>query len=88
MKQRLRAVALSAAASLSAVGVVAWMSLQVGPESAPQMAMQQPDLRPVSVQIKPKSNDYLMAHQEFSPSTDMSGGASYIRTVAYSPEKR
>ena len=88
VKQRLRAVALSAAASLSAVGVVAWMSLQVGPESAPQMAMQQPDLRPVSVQIKPKSNDYLMAHQEFSPSTDMSGGASYIRTVAYSPEKR
>jgi len=88
VKQKIRTVALSAAASLLAVGVVAWMSLQVSPEAAPQMAMQQPDLRPVNEQIKPKSNDYLMAHQEFSPSTDMSGGASYIRTVAYSPDKK
>ena len=88
VKQKLHAVALSAAASLVAVGVVAWMSLQVSPEAATQMAMQQPDLRPVSAQIKSKSNDYLMAHQEFSPSTDMSGGASYIRTVAYSPDKK
>ncbi len=88
VKQKVRAVALSAAASLAAAGVVAWMSLQIGPEAAPQMAMQQPDLRPVSAQIKPKSNDYLMAHQEFSPSANMSGGASYIRTVAYSPDKK
>jgi len=88
VKQKMRTVALSAAASLAAAGVVAWMSLQIGPEAAPQMAMQQPDLRPVSAQIKPKSNDYLMAHQEFSPSTNMSGGASYIRTVAYSPDKK
>jgi len=88
VQQKIRTVALSAAASLLAVGVVAWMSLQVSPEAAPQMAMQQSDLRPASGQIKPKSNDYLMAHQEFSPSTDMSGGASYIRTVAYSPDKK
>jgi sigma-E factor negative regulatory protein RseA len=88
VKQKMRAVALSAAASLAAAGVVAWMSLQVGPEAAPQMAMQQSELRPASAQIKPKSNDYLMAHQEFSPSTHMSGGASYIRTVAYSPDKK
>ncbi|MDP4027962.1 MAG: sigma-E factor negative regulatory protein [Gallionella sp.] len=88
VKQKIRTVALSAAASLLAVGVVAWMSLQVSPEAAPQMAMQQSDLRPVNDQIKPKSNDYLMAHQEFSPSTDMSGGASYIRTVAYSSDKK
>lgn len=88
VKQKMRAVALSAAASLAAAGVVAWMSLQVGSETAPQVAMQQSDLRPASAQIKPKSNDYLMAHQEFSPSTHMSGGASYIRTVAYSPDKK
>lgn len=88
VKQKMRAVALSAAASLAAAGVVAWMSLQVGSETAPQMAMQQHELRPVGAQIKPRSNDYLMAHQEFSPSTHMSGGASYIRTVAYSPDKK
>lgn len=88
VKQKMRTVALSAAASLAAVGVVAWMSAQVAPEASPQMAMQQTALRPASVQIKPKSNDYLMAHQEFSPGTDMSGGASYIRTVAYGSDEK
>ena len=89
VRQRIRAVALSAAASLAAIGVVAWMSLQVGPEVAPQMAMQQQsEIRPVNAPIQGKSNDYLMAHQEFSPSTDMSGGAYYIRTVSYSADER
>lgn len=88
VKQKVRTFALSAAASLVAVGVVAWMSLQVSPETSPQLAMQQSALRPASVQIKSKANDYLMAHQEFSPSTDMNGGASYIRTVSYSPDEK
>lgn len=83
VKQKMRTVALSAAASLVAVGVVAWMSAQIAPETFPQMAMQQAALRPASLQIKPRSSDYLMAHQEFSPGMDMSGGAAYIRTVAY-----
>ena len=85
-KQKVRAFALSAAASLVAVGVVSWMSLQISPEAPPQLAMQQGAMRPASAQIQPKANDYLMAHQEFSPSADMSGGASYLRTVSYSPE--
>ena len=53
VKQKVRAVALSAVASLVAVGVVAWMSLQVSPEAATQMAMQQNAIRPASVQIQP-----------------------------------
>lgn len=88
VKHKIRTVALSAVASLTAIGVVAWMSMQATPDAAPQMAMQQPESSQVSARIKPKSNDYLMAHQEFSPSTNMSGGASYIRTVAYSPDKK
>lgn len=88
LKQKARVFALSAAASLLAVGVVAWMSLQITPETAPQMAMQQSNIRPVNMQIQPKANDYLMAHQEFSPSNDMNGGASYIRTVTFSPEEK
>src|SRR4030066_2306056 len=59
VKQKMRTFALSAAASLSAVGVVAWMSMQISPEAAPNMAMQQNAIRPVSVQIQPKANDYL-----------------------------
>jgi sigma-E factor negative regulatory protein RseA len=63
------------------------MSLKISPEVAPQMAMQQTALRPVSLQTRNNPNDYLIAHQEFSPSTDMSGGASYIRTVSYSRDE-
>lgn len=88
VRQKMHTFALSAAASLVAVGVVAWMSMQITPENGPQLAMQQTALRPVSMQIQPKANDYLMAHQEFSPSTDMNGGASYIRTVSYSPDEK
>jgi sigma-E factor negative regulatory protein RseA len=86
VKQKMLTFALSAAASLSAVGVVAWMSLQISPEVAPRLAMQQSALRPASVQIQPDSNDYLIAHQEFSPSMDINGSASYIRTVSYGRE--
>jgi len=86
VKRNVRTVALSAAASLAAVGVVAWMSQQIGSETLPQMAIQNNAMRPVSMQIQPRSNDYLMAHQEFSPSTDMNGGASYIRMVSYGYE--
>jgi sigma-E factor negative regulatory protein RseA len=87
VKQKVRTFALSLAASLSAVGVVAWMSLQISPEAVPQMAMQQTALRPASMQIQSNSNDYLMAHQEFSPSAVMNGSASYIRTVSYSRDE-
>ena len=86
--QKVRNIALSAAASLMALGVVSWMSVQITPETNPQLAMQQSNIRPVSMKSQSKSNDYLMAHQEFSPSNDMNGGASYIRTVAYSPEEK
>ncbi|MBI3223227.1 MAG: sigma-E factor negative regulatory protein [Nitrosomonadales bacterium] len=89
VKRKVQAFAFSAAASLVAVGMVVWMSLQIGPEGAPKMAMrqdQQGALRMASVKSQLQSNDYLLAHQEFSPSTDMNGGASYIRTVAYRAE--
>lgn len=85
-RRTIRTVALSAAASLAAVGMVVWMSQQIGSETLPQMAMQNNAMRPVSMQIQSRSNDYLMAHQEFSPSTDMNGGASYIRMVSYGSE--
>jgi sigma-E factor negative regulatory protein RseA len=62
--------------------VVVWMSLQVSPQQQPQMAMQQSQLRKVSFPVKPKSNEYLLAHQEFSPSNDVLGGAAYIRNAA------
>ncbi len=86
--QRARWFAVSAAASVVALATVAWLSAQVGPEKAasPQMAMQQSannNLRPASLSVKKGGmNDYLMAHQEYSPSFDVQGASVYIRTVA------
>lgn len=86
-KQKVHAIALSAAASLAAVSVVAWMSLQITPES-PLRSMEQAALHPASLKIRAKANEYLMAHQEFSSGTGMNGGVHYIRTIAYSPDER
>jgi len=83
IRRNARWFALSAAASLMALALVAWMSVQIGSEPVLQMAMQQPDnLRSVSFTVNPRMNEYLMAHQEFSPSADVQGAGSYIRTVA------
>lgn len=82
-QQKARWFALSAAASVLAVGVVAWMSVQIAPEPAPQIAAQQSgySVRPASYQTDGGVNDYLMAHQEMSPSAEMQGGAPYVRAV-------
>ncbi len=78
--RRVRHLALSAAASVMALALVAWLSMQAGNEPVPQLAAVQPAeaIRPASFQ----ANDYLMAHQEFSPSANVQGAASYIHTVA------
>jgi sigma-E factor negative regulatory protein RseA len=80
--QRVRNFALSAVASVMALALVAWLSMQVSNEPAPQVAAAQVQqnnaIRPASAQ----ADDYLMAHQEYSPSADVHGAASYIRAVA------
>ncbi len=82
--QKARYFALSAAASLMALALVAWMSMQAGSERAPQVAVAQPqiDVRPAGFTSTNGVNDYVMAHQEFSPSTNVQGAATYIHYVA------
>lgn len=81
--------AMSAAASIMAVVFLAWLSVQSDARPLLQQAKQGPDAaRTASVLINANfptngsMNDYLLAHQEFSPSTDVRGAASYIRTVS------
>ena len=76
--------ALSAAASVAALALVAWMSLRVGSEPPQQMAMQQQPSAFHSARLSSSKtmDDYLMAHQEFSPRTDVQDTAFYIHTVA------
>ena len=85
--------AFSAAASVMALTLVAWLSMRVGSETSSQMAavQQSASVRAANFvvnngptntpQVNGGVNDYLMAHQQFSPSTHVQGAASYIRTM-------
>jgi len=95
--KRVVAYALSAAASLSAAALVGWVALSpVPPASQPEIAKASLPAVPVvpasatsasaptvaSVPSDGTMNEYLMAHQEFSPSTALQGVAPYIRSVS------
>lgn len=92
--RRFAAYALSAAASLSAVALVVWMvfiddrlappaELAKAPVVAPPSPAAVPPQAPIaSVPNEGRMNDFLIAHQEFSPSTAIQGVAPYIRGVS------
>ena len=84
--------ALSAAASLAAIAVVLTLVLADNPlKPQPQIAVQeiaapviaQVDTppRPVAAADQGRISEYLMAHQEYSPSTAFQGVVPYVRTV-------
>jgi sigma-E factor negative regulatory protein RseA len=84
--ERLRWVALSAAASIAAVVLVGWVALSDVPvpqESPKIAAVPAPEVKQVTVLPAGKvANDYLLAHQRYSPSNAMQGVAPYVRTVS------
>lgn len=84
---------LPLAASVAGVTLVAWLaiSFQASGPKAPELArVDGPAVRAANVRLDPVPGspanagvtDYLVAHQEFSPSTTMHGVASYMRTVS------
>jgi sigma-E factor negative regulatory protein RseA len=79
--------ALSAAASLAGVALVGWMALAPQPHTIPAptpaaVAQMQPEPKPNIVPLPTTANDYLLAHQGFSPRISLQGMAPYVRTVA------
>lgn len=88
--KRAAAYAVSVAASLSAVALVVWIAFFNNPLAPPEIAKAPPAPPPApaaseqlaSVPSEGQMNDYLMAHQEFSPSTAIQGLAPYIRSVS------
>jgi len=89
--KRVLTYALSAAASLSAIAAVGWLAffsnpLALSPEiaKAPQSLPLQaaPSVQLANVPSDGTMNEYLIAHQEYSPSTAIQGLAPYIRTVS------
>jgi sigma-E factor negative regulatory protein RseA len=80
-----RRIALSAAASVGGVALVAWLALVNNPFQPQQnLALNQQPVLPQADTAPANGavNDYLLAHQQFSPSTAMQGVASYVRTVS------
>jgi len=89
--KRITTYALSAAASLSAVALVGWVAFfnnptaprpEIAKAPAPPPPVTAPSPRLASVPSDGKMNEYLIAHQEFSPSTALQGVAPYIRSVS------
>ncbi len=87
--ERIRAHALSVAASVAAVAVVGWLAFghnPMAPDTAPVsfVSLPQPEgMKAVALgggerDVRP----YLFAHQEYSPATQIQGVAPYVRTVA------
>jgi len=89
--RRYATYALSAAASLSAVALVGWLAFVNPLAPQPEIAQSQKASPPAPVPAEPQlasvpsdgtMNEYLIAHQEFSPSTEIQGLAPYIRGVS------
>jgi sigma-E factor negative regulatory protein RseA len=71
---------LPMAAAIAGVTVVGWLALSSRPviESAPA----KPAASLAVASANGQMNEYLLAHQEYSPRTAIQGVASYIRTVS------
>ena len=77
--------ALAAAASLAAIALVGWLAL--APQPQPQMPLAQAQPPALTVSLPDAANDYLLAHQGFSPRMSLLGMAPYVRTVAERPDE-
>lgn len=90
---RVTTYALSAAASVSAAALVAWVALTpnapvglqadaTSPASIIAAGKAPTEAPLASVSSEGRMNEYLLAHQGFSPSTAIQGLAPYIRSVS------
>ena len=75
--------AMSAAASVAAVALVGWVAFAPQQESAPApVPLAQVKPAPVAAPMPVAANDYLLAHQAFSPRVSLQGMAPYVRSVS------
>ena len=74
------------AASFAAVAMVGWLAFapQQALEPAALAQVQKPaePAKPPIVPLPTQANDYLLAHQAFSPKISLQGMAPYVRTVS------
>jgi sigma-E factor negative regulatory protein RseA len=92
LPQKLRNYLMSGAVAVAAVATVVWFGLRVVAEPpAVPVASHTPIVLPVqqgnpsaplvAMPMQSRMNDYLLAHQEYSPTTAVQGVAGYVRNV-------
>jgi sigma-E factor negative regulatory protein RseA len=89
--RRAASIALSAAASLAAIGVVGALVFTNNPLTSQRVSISPiarstpasgAEPQPVAAANRSRVNQYLMAHEEFSPSVMLQGIAPYVRSVS------
>ena len=96
LRRTTRQLALPLAASVCGVALVGWLALSLNSEvqTLPDQAGTRviASAQPVASETDRADDEamaeYLMAHQQFSPSTAMQGVVPYVRTVAASDSAR
>jgi len=83
---------LSAAAGLAAIALVGGLAMQAfGPGEQQVAQTKAPEViraPAVNVPMPGEVNDYLLAHQNYSPRSNLQGVAPYVRTVSDSARPR
>jgi sigma-E factor negative regulatory protein RseA len=76
--------AYAAAASGAAVALVGWLAFAPPRPAQAPIAKAEPSVPPAigTAALPEAANDYLLAHQGFSPRVSLQGMAPYVRTVA------
>jgi sigma-E factor negative regulatory protein RseA len=74
--------ASAVAASFAAVALVGWLAFAPQPQVAPAPLAEVKPEAPAMVPLPTAANDYLLAHQGFSPRVSLQGMAPYVRTVS------
>jgi len=85
--QRARRAVLTAVASVAAVALVGWLAFapqQVGEVPVAEAPRAAPVVKAETVRVPPPAaaDDYLLAHQRYSPRNSLQGMAPYVRTVS------
>ena len=80
-------VALPAMAVAAAVALVSWVAFAPLQADRPAVAPVAQAAGPAIVPPPPAANDYLLAHQGFSPRVALQGMTAYVRTVSDSRDE-
>jgi sigma-E factor negative regulatory protein RseA len=80
------------AASVAAVALVGWLGFApqqtaVTPVAQAPVTKAVTEAKPALVPLPSGTNDYLLAHQGFSPRVSLQGMAPYVRTVSEQPQE-